>query len=73
MTAITWEHQQGSCYYAHLGTFYANSAIHLIFLQYIPPSHTDVKQKGLNLLSSYLNYENQCMKESLSLSDTARL
>jgi len=65
-----WEHQQSRYYYAHLGTFYANSAIHLIFLQYIPLTHIDVNQKGLNLLSSYFNYENQCMEESLGLGDT---
>lgn len=61
MTATMWEHQQGRCYYAHLGTFYANSAI-LIFLWYIPLTHIEVDQKGLNLLSSYFNCENQSMK-----------
>lgn len=46
MTA-TWQPQQGRRYYAHLGTFYANSVIHLIFLQYIPLNQMDVDQKGL--------------------------
>lgn len=67
VTASTWEHQQGRCYYAHIAALYINSAIHLIFLQHIPLTHMRVDQKRLNLLSPSFSYKNQCIKESLGL------
>lgn len=65
-----WEHQQGRCYYAHLGTFHANSTTHLIFLQYLPLTWMSTKKV---LLSSDFNCDSQCIKESLCLSDTVSL